>query len=230
MWVCRIRLGWTKRYRPTFEAVSGAISRLCGLIQVLFPRRRNRLARHWCGREPYQRGTAEHDAHRTWFCYDKTSCRLYTLSLWHQLIGTKILTGSAVNAVMEMARSKGIAVEVCPISSQILALVADLRNHPTSELFTNEFPLVVSLSFFQYILFTIDNHLILFRFIWLNLCFICKTKLDFERWPSAVQRSYWFELGFVYGLRRSRWTSGRFENIEATCHQFHTVRTVELIN
>ena len=60
---------------------------------------------------------------------------------------TRIGHGFAISkhpAVMEMAKTKGIPVEVCPISNQVLALVADLRNHPASGLFTDGFPLVVS--------------------------------------------------------------------------------------
>lgn len=46
--------------------------------------------------------------------------------------------------LMEMAKKRGIAVEVNPISNQMLSLLKDLRNHPAAELFANNFPIVVS--------------------------------------------------------------------------------------
>ncbi|KAL7642837.1 UNVERIFIED_CONTAM: hypothetical protein RMT77_006125 [Armadillidium vulgare] len=46
--------------------------------------------------------------------------------------------------LMEMAREKDIAVEISPISNQVLRLVEDLRNHPGSFLAADSFPLVVS--------------------------------------------------------------------------------------
>ncbi|XP_043465516.1 adenosine deaminase 2-like [Leptopilina heterotoma] len=45
--------------------------------------------------------------------------------------------------VMELVKEKNIAIEVNPISNQILNLVADLRNHPASILFAENFPVVV---------------------------------------------------------------------------------------
>ena len=45
---------------------------------------------------------------------------------------------------MEIVKSKKIGVEICPISNQVLGLVKDLRNHPASILFSNDFPVVVS--------------------------------------------------------------------------------------
>lgn len=41
-------------------------------------------------------------------------------------------------------KEKKIAVEVSPISNQVLSLVKDLRNHPASALFVADFPVVVS--------------------------------------------------------------------------------------
>lgn len=40
-------------------------------------------------------------------------------------------------------KKKDIAIEVNPISNQILNLVADLRNHPASILFAENYPVVV---------------------------------------------------------------------------------------
>lgn len=60
---------------------------------------------------------------------------------------TRIGHGFAITKhpeIMEIARLNGIAVEICPISNQVLGLVNDLRNHPAGILFTNGFPLVIS--------------------------------------------------------------------------------------
>uniref|UniRef100_A0ABD2WI84 adenosine deaminase n=1 Tax=Trichogramma kaykai TaxID=54128 RepID=A0ABD2WI84_9HYME len=46
--------------------------------------------------------------------------------------------------VMEIVKNKGIAIEINPISNQVLKLVDDLRNHPASEFFANNLPVVVS--------------------------------------------------------------------------------------
>ncbi|KAG7455987.1 hypothetical protein MATL_G00246880 [Megalops atlanticus] len=44
----------------------------------------------------------------------------------------------------ELSRKRGVAVEVCPISNQVLKLVSDLRNHPAGVLMSDSHPLVVS--------------------------------------------------------------------------------------
>lgn len=64
------------------------------------------------------------------------------------LLGTKrIGHGYAVikhPMVLKMLKEKDIAVEINPISNQVLMLVNDLRNHPAAYLFSHNYPVVVS--------------------------------------------------------------------------------------
>lgn len=45
---------------------------------------------------------------------------------------------------MELIKSKDIAVEVNPISNQVLKLVDDIRNHPANVLLAQNIPVVIS--------------------------------------------------------------------------------------
>ena len=46
--------------------------------------------------------------------------------------------------LMEMARDRGIAIEVCPISNQVLGYVGDLRAHPAVAYINAGIPVVLS--------------------------------------------------------------------------------------
>lgn len=46
--------------------------------------------------------------------------------------------------VIDLVKRNDIAVEVNPISNQVLKLVSDIRNHPASILFAQNVPIVIS--------------------------------------------------------------------------------------
>lgn len=46
--------------------------------------------------------------------------------------------------ILQMMKERNIAVEVNPISNQVLQLVSDFRNHPCAHFFANNYPVVIS--------------------------------------------------------------------------------------
>lgn len=62
------------------------------------------------------------------------------------LNSSRIGHGFALNKhpkILEMARERNIAVELCPIANQVLKLNEDPRNHPVATLFASGYPVVV---------------------------------------------------------------------------------------
>lgn len=46
--------------------------------------------------------------------------------------------------LQEQVKERKIAIEVCPISNQLLRVVQDLREHPAREMMSNSVPVTIS--------------------------------------------------------------------------------------
>jgi len=46
--------------------------------------------------------------------------------------------------LVDMVKAKGIAIEVCPISNQMLKLLVDMRTHPATSLMSRGVPVTIS--------------------------------------------------------------------------------------
>lgn len=46
--------------------------------------------------------------------------------------------------LLNMIKNRGICIEVCPISNQVLKLVTDMRNHPATFYVSQNYPIVIA--------------------------------------------------------------------------------------